>query len=124
MTKKILVAEDERDIRDLIAFTLQFAGFQVVSAADGQEAVELAVKEIPNLILMDARMPRMSGYEACRRIKAEPALQDVPIVFLSAKGQEAEIRLGMEAGADEYVVKPFAPAELVERVKKLLTKYG
>jgi DNA-binding response OmpR family regulator len=124
MTKKILVAEDERDIRDLIAFTLQFAGFQVVSAADGQEAVELAVKEIPNLILMDARMPRMSGYEACRRIKAEPALRDVPIVFLSAKGQEAEIRLGMEAGADEYVVKPFAPAELVERVKKLLTKYG
>jgi DNA-binding response OmpR family regulator len=124
MTKKILVAEDERDISDLIAFTLQFAGFQVVSAADGQEAVELAVKEIPNLILMDARMPRMSGYEACRRIKAEPALQDVPIVFLSAKGQEAEIRLGMEAGADEYVVKPFAPAELVERVKKLLTKYG
>jgi DNA-binding response OmpR family regulator len=124
MTKKILVAEDERDIRDLIAFTLQFAGYQVVSAADGQEAVELAVKETPDLILMDVRMPRMSGYEACRRIKTEPALQAVPIVFLSAKGQESEIRLGMEAGAEEYVVKPFAPAELVERVKQLLTKYG
>ena len=124
MTKKILVAEDERDIRDLIAFTLQFAGYQVVSAADGQEAVELAIKEIPNLILMDVRMPRMSGYEACRRIKTEPALQGVPIVFLSAKGQESEIRLGMEAGAEEYVVKPFAPAELVERVKQLLAKYG
>ena len=66
----------------------------------------------------------MSGYEACRRIKTEPALQGVPIVFLSAKGQESEIKLGMEAGAEEYVVKPFAPAELVERVKQLLTKYG
>jgi two-component system alkaline phosphatase synthesis response regulator PhoP len=86
--------------------------------------VELAAKEIPDLILMDVRMPRMSGYEACRRIKAEPSLQGVPIVFLSAKGQESEIRLGMEAGAEEYVVKPFAPAELVERVKQLLNKYG
>jgi two-component system alkaline phosphatase synthesis response regulator PhoP len=124
MTMKILVADDERDIRDLIAFTLQFAGYQVVSAADGQEAVELAIKELPDLILMDVRMPRMSGYEACRRIKAESTLQDVPIVFLSAKGQETEIRLGLEAGAQEYVVKPFAPAELVERVKHLLTKYG
>jgi len=121
---KILIAEDERDIRDLIGFTLQFAGYQVILAADGQEALEMALKEIPSLILMDVRMPRMSGYEACRRIKAEPTLKDIPIVFLSAKGQESEIRLGMDAGAVEYVVKPFAPAELVERVKVLLTKYG
>jgi two-component system alkaline phosphatase synthesis response regulator PhoP len=122
--KKILIAEDEKDIRDLVSFTLQFAGYQVISASDGQEAVELAVKEVPSLILMDVRMPRMSGYEACKRIKSEPALQDVPVVFLSAKGQEAEIKLGLDAGAQEYVVKPFAPAELVERVKEILAKYG
>jgi two-component system alkaline phosphatase synthesis response regulator PhoP len=122
--KKILIAEDERDIRDLVSFTLQFAGYQVVAAADGQEAVELAIREQPDMILMDVRMPRLSGYEACKRIKAEPSLVDVPVVFLSAKGQDSEIRLGLEAGAQEYVVKPFAPAELVEKVKSLLAKYG
>jgi len=122
--KKILIAEDERDIRDLVSFTLQFAGYKVVAAADGQEAVELALKERPDMILMDVRMPRLSGYEACKRIKAEPNLKDVPVVFLSAKGQDTEIRLGMDAGAQEYVVKPFAPAELVEKVKALLAKYG
>jgi DNA-binding response OmpR family regulator len=122
--KKILIAEDERDIRDLVSFTLQFAGYQVVAAADGQEAVELAIREQPDMILMDVRMPRLSGYEACKRIKAEPNLVDVPVVFLSAKGQDSEIRLGLEAGAQEYVVKPFAPAELVEKVKSLLAKYG
>ena len=122
--KEILIAEDERDIRDLVSFTLQFAGYKVVAAADGQEAVELALKERPDMILMDVRMPRLSGYEACKRIKAEPNLKDVPVVFLSAKGQDTEIRLGMDAGAQEYVVKPFAPAELVEKVKALLAKYG
>jgi DNA-binding response OmpR family regulator len=122
--KKILIAEDERDIRDLVSFTLQFAGYQVIAAADGQEAVELAIREQPDMILMDVRMPRLSGYEACKRIKAEPSLVDVPVVFLSAKGQDSEIRLGLEAGAQEYVVKPFAPAELVEKVKSLLAKYG
>ena len=122
--KKILIAEDERDIRDLVSFTLQFAGYKVVAAADGQEAVELALKERPDMILMDVRMPRLSGYEACKRIKADPNLKDVPVVFLSAKGQDTEIRLGMDAGAQEYVVKPFAPAELVEKVKALLAKYG
>jgi DNA-binding response OmpR family regulator len=122
--KKILIAEDERDIRDLVSFTLQFAGYQVIAAADGQEAVELAIREQPDMILMDVRMPRLSGYEACKRIKAEPSLVDVPVVFLSAKGQDSEIRLGLEAGAQEYVVKPFAPAELVEKVKSLLLKYG
>jgi two-component system alkaline phosphatase synthesis response regulator PhoP len=121
---KILIAEDEPDIRELVAFTLRFAGHEVVAGANGEEAVQLASQEMPDLILMDVRMPRMSGYEACKRIKSEPALQDVPVVFLSAKGQEAEIKLGLDAGAQEYVVKPFAPAELVERVKEILAKYG
>ena len=121
---KILIAEDERDIRDLIAFTLRFAGYEVVTAANGEEAVELAPKENPDLILMDVRMPRMTGYDACRILKANPEMKDLPIVFLSAKGQESEIQTGLEAGAEEYLLKPFAPDQLTERVKAILSKFG
>jgi CheY-like chemotaxis protein len=121
---KILIAEDERDIRDLVAFTLRFAGHEVVAVSNGAEAVEAAPVEMPDLILMDVRMPRMTGYEACGKLKADPALAKIPVVFLSAKGQESEIRTGLEAGADEYLLKPFAPAELTQRVAELLIKYG
>lgn len=120
---KILIAEDERDIRDLVAFTLRFAGHEVVAVGNGEEAVEAAQQEKPELILMDVRMPRMTGYEACEKMKADPELQVIPVVFLSAKGQESEIRTGLEAGADEYLLKPFAPAELTVRVAELLEKY-
>ena len=121
---KILIAEDERDIRDLVAFTLRFAGYEVFSAANGEEAVALAPQVNPDLILMDVRMPRMTGYEACRIMKLDPALKDIPIVFLSAKGQEAEIQQGLEAGAEEYLLKPFAPDQLTSRVKTILAKFG
>lgn len=121
---KILIAEDERDIRDLISFTLKFAGHEVIATSNGEEAVEAAQLEQPDLILMDVRMPRMTGYEACQKIKTDPNLKDIPVVFLSAKGQEAEIRTGMEMGADEYLLKPFAPTELIERVRELLDKFG
>ena len=121
---KILIAEDERDIRDLVAFTLRFAGHEVATAANGEEAVQLAPKENPDLILMDVRMPRMTGYEACRAIKANPDLKDIPIVFLSAKGQESEIQTGLEVGAEEYLLKPFAPDQLTDRVKAILSKFG
>ncbi len=121
---KILIAEDERDIRDLVAFTLGFAGHQVVAVGNGEEAIVAARKEMPDLILMDVRMPRMTGYEACERMKADPQLEKIPVVFLSAKGQESEIRTGMQAGAAEYLLKPFAPADLTERVAELLQKYG
>ncbi len=120
---KILVAEDEPDIRDLIAFTLRFAGHEVVAVGNGAEALESAPVEMPDLILMDVRMPRMTGYEACEKMKADPAIQHIPVVFLSAKGQEAEIRTGISAGADEYLLKPFAPNELTERVNELLQKF-
>ena len=121
---KILIAEDERDIRDLVAFTLRFAGYEVAAAANGEEAVAMASKENPDLILMDVRMPRMTGYDACRILKANPDMKDIPIVFLSAKGQESEIQTGMEVGADEYLLKPFAPDQLTERVKAILAKFG
>lgn len=121
---KILVAEDERDIRDLIGFTLRFAGFDVVTVPDGAEALQAAPQEMPDMILMDVRMPRMTGYEACAHMKADPRIAHIPVVFLSAKGQESEIRTGLEAGASEYLLKPFAPDELVLRVKALLEEYG
>jgi CheY-like chemotaxis protein len=121
---KILVAEDEPDIRDLIAFTLRFAGHDVITVGNGVEALESAPKEQPDLILMDVRMPRMTGYEACQRMKADPSVQHIPVVFLSAKGQDAEIRTGMEAGASEYLLKPFAPDELTEHVTELLERFG
>ncbi len=119
---KILIAEDERDIRELVNFSLQFGGFTVVEATNGVEAVELAQKELPALILMDVRMPKMTGYEACRQLKATPQLRDIPVVFLSAKGQDSEIQTGLEAGAEEYILKPFAPDELVKQVQAVLDR--
>jgi len=121
---KILISEDEPDIRELVAFTLRFAGYEVVTGSNGEEAVMLAKREQPDLILLDVRMPRLTGYEACKQIKEDPALKDTPVVFLSAKGQENEIATGMEAGAEEYLLKPFAPDQLTERVRAILAKYG
>ncbi len=121
---KILIAEDERDIRDLITFTLRFSGFDVVSAIDGADAVEKAAAERPDLILMDVRMPRMTGYEACRQLKTNPVTATIPVVFLSAKGQEAEVRTGLDVGASEYILKPFAPDQLAARVKEVLARSG
>ncbi len=121
---KILIAEDERDIRDLITFTLGFAGFDVVSAVDGEEALKLARQDVPDLILMDVRMPRMTGYEACMAMKADTKLKDVPVVFLSAKGQDSEIETGLQAGAVDYLLKPFMPDQLTPRIQAVLAKYG
>jgi DNA-binding response OmpR family regulator len=121
---KILVAEDERDIRDLITFTLDFAGFEVISAVDGEEALKLARQDIPDLILMDVRMPRMTGYEACIAMKADAKLKAVPVVFLSAKGQDSEIETGLQAGAVDYLLKPFVPDQLTARIRAVLAKYG
>jgi len=121
---KILIAEDERDIRDLITFTLGFAGYEVVAAANGEEAVNLARQEIPDLVLMDVRMPRMTGYEACAVMKADAKLKDIPVIFLSAKGQDSEIQTGLQAGAVEYLLKPFAPDQLTARIQAVLAQFG
>ncbi|NIS80363.1 MAG: response regulator [Anaerolineales bacterium] len=119
---KILIAEDERDIRDLIAFTLRYHGYHVVVAADGEQALDLTFKELPDLVMLDVRMPRMSGYEVCQRIKNDEKLQHIPVVFFSAKGQEAEVKEGLEAGAIDYILKPFSPDHLVDRVMELVGK--
>ena len=121
---KIFIAEDEHDIRELITFTLKIAGYEVVAAKDGQEALERVPEEMPDLILMDVRMPRMTGYEACRLLKAQEATKDIPLIFLSAKGQDAEVEEGLDAGAIEYLLKPFAPGELIDRIKDILDRVG
>ena len=120
----VLFAEDERDIRELIVIALELEGFNVVEVPNGEEAVKKAKEIKPDLILMDVRMPKMTGYEACKALKAEEATKDIPVVFLSAKGQEAEVNTGLELGAEEYLLKPFAPDELSDRVTKILGKYG
>jgi CheY-like chemotaxis protein len=117
---RILIAEDEPDIRELIALTLQFGGYDVVTTKDGVEAVEVAQKEPFDLILMDVRMPRMTGYEACRRLRDHEATRHIPVVFLSAKGQEAEVQAGLEAGANQYILKPFAPDGLTRKIHEIL----
>jgi CheY-like chemotaxis protein len=122
---RILIAEDEADIRNLITFTLRFAGYEVIDTSDGVEVTSVAKElaengELPDLILMDVRMPRMTGYEACEQIKAHPLLKDVPVAFLSAKGQDAEVQTGLDAGAVAYIIKPFGPDQLAAKVKELL----
>jgi two-component system alkaline phosphatase synthesis response regulator PhoP len=119
----ILVSEDERDIRELIVISLLTNGLtNVIQAHNGAEAVAQAKANKP--ILMDVRMPKMTGYEACKVLKEDESTANIPVVFLSAKGQEAEVKLGKELGAVEYIIKPFAPDELVHRVRDILRRYG
>jgi len=120
---KILIAEDETDIRELVAFSLiNLGGYEVVKAKHGGEAVEVAQREIPDLILMDVRMPYMTGYEACAKLKEIQETKNIPVVFLSAKGQEQEIQQGMSVGAEEYILKPFAPDALLRKVQDILRR--
>jgi DNA-binding response OmpR family regulator len=119
---KILIAEDDQDIRELIVLTLQFNGYDVESVEDGAAAVDKAQKIKFDIILMDVRMPRMTGYEACRRLKEIESTKDVPVIFLSAKGQEQEIQTGLDAGASDYILKPFAPDTLVLTIDKVLKR--
>lgn len=120
----ILVAEDERDIRELITFTLTFAGHKITQASNGEQAVELAQQVLPDLIMTDVRMPKMTGYEACRMLKTIESVKNIPVIILSAKGQDEEIETGMDAGAVDYILKPFAPDELTRRVNEILAKLG
>jgi CheY-like chemotaxis protein len=121
----ILIAEDERDIRELIIITLRTNGLtNIIQATNGKDAVAEAKARKPVLILMDVRMPQMTGYEACEILKDDPDTNDIPIVFLSAKGQETEIRRGIDLGAEEYILKPFSPDELFQRVVSILGRSG
>lgn len=121
---RILVAEDERDIRELINFTLTFAGHTLTLAPNGEDALKLAQEVIPDLIMMDVRMPKMTGYEACREMKKIDSISSIPVVFLSAKGQDDEVQTGLDAGAIRYILKPFSPEELTQQVNEILQHIG
>jgi DNA-binding response OmpR family regulator len=117
---RVLVAEDEADIRFMTCFTLRYGGFEVIEAMDGAQALELAQQTVPDLILLDVKMPRLDGIETCRQMKALPAIQHVPVVFMSALGQEQEVARGKDAGALDYLLKPYVPDELIRRVRSIL----
>jgi CheY-like chemotaxis protein len=117
---RVLVAEDEADIRFMTCFTLRYGGFEVIEAVDGAQALELAQQTAPDLILLDAKMPRLDGYETCRQLKALPAVQHIPVVFVSALGQEQEIARGRSAGAVDYLLKPYVPEDLIKKIRGIL----
>jgi two-component system phosphate regulon response regulator PhoB len=116
---KVLIAEDEKDIRRLVSFVLTREGYTVIEANDGREAIEIAEREKPDVILLDVMMPHVDGYEVCRRLRANPDFSKTPMLLLSAKGQNYEIGEGLSAGATDYLVKPFAPRDLAAKVKQL-----
>jgi len=120
--QKILVVEDESDIRELLRYNLTQEGFAVEEAGDGAEALDRIARRAPDLLVLDLMLPHMSGLELCRRMRSNPETAKLPILVVTAKGAEVDRILGLEMGADDYVVKPFSPREVVARVKALLRR--
>ncbi|NBX20059.1 MAG: response regulator [Betaproteobacteria bacterium] len=120
MKKTILSVEDSAGIRRLIRMTLEYMGFQVLEAADGEEGLAMAREHHPDLVLMDVRMPGVSGLTACEVMRADPQLQSTPVVMLSSAAAQSDIQAGLDSGAKAYLVKPFQPVELIELVTRLI----
>jgi DNA-binding response OmpR family regulator len=116
----VLVADDDPDIRALVTFRLEKAGYDVVQAADGEEALQLARERTPDLAVLDVMMPRLTGDEVTRQIRADEGTSAIPVILLTARVQEADVARGFEAGADDYIKKPFSPQELRARVQAIL----
>jgi len=119
---KILVADDEEDVLNLVSMNLKNAGFTVLQAVDGSEAIQKARTQSPALIVLDIMLPGMSGLEVCRALKGEAATAQIPVILLTAKAEEVDRIVGLELGADDYITKPFSPRELVLRVKSVLRR--
>jgi phosphate regulon transcriptional regulator PhoB len=119
---RILLVEDERDIRELVRYSLEQEGFLVDEAADADTALERIGRRAPDLMVLDVMLPGMSGLELCRRMRAQPPTASMPILMLTAKGAEVDRVLGLEMGADDYVVKPFSPREVLARIRALLRR--
>jgi DNA-binding response OmpR family regulator len=116
----VLAADDDEDILELIAFRLERSGYKVLQARDGQEALELARTSLPDLAVLDVMMPKIDGFELTRRLREDDATNRMPIILLTARAQEADIQRGFDAGADDYLRKPFSPQELRARVQAIL----
>lgn len=119
--EKILVVDDDPHIRDVVCFALRRAGYQPLTAGDGLAALDVAARERPALVILDILMPELDGTEVCKRLRKG---SDVPVIFLTSKDEEIDRIVGLELGADDYVVKPFSPRELVARVKTVLRRKG
>ena len=119
---KILLAEDEKQIADMISFKLTNGGHQVIRAQDGEQAYSLAGQELPDLILLDAMMPGISGFEVLRRLKGDTTLRAIPVIMVTAKGHERDVLSGLQGGAVDYIVKPFSLKELSARVELVLRR--
>ena len=117
---KILVVDDEVYIVHILDFSLGMEGYEVVTALDGEQAIEKANAERPDLIVLDIMMPKLDGYETCKRLKADDATRNIPVILLSAKGRNIDQKIGFEVGADDYITKPFSPRKLVERINAIL----
>jgi DNA-binding response OmpR family regulator len=119
---RILVVDDEDYIQHILNFSFSAEGYEVVTAGDGEEAIKKARSSKPDVIVLDIMMPKMDGYEACKKLKADPTTKTIPVILLTAKGRDVDRKLGTEAGADDYVVKPFSPGRLIERVEGMLKR--
>ena len=119
---RILLVDDEPPIQTLLSYPLQKDGYEVITAADGRQALERFEEITPDLVVLDVMMPKMDGLEVARRLKADPATASIPILLLSAKAQEVDVRAGSATGADDYLTKPFDPLDLLERVEALIAK--
>jgi two-component system phosphate regulon response regulator PhoB len=120
----ILVVDDERDLQNLLDFNLRQAGFETVLASTGEQALQAVRRRVPDLVLLDLMLPDLPGTEVCRQVKSDPRTRAVPVVMLTARGEELDRVVGFELGADDYVVKPFSMRELVLRVKAVLRRAG
>jgi phosphate regulon transcriptional regulator PhoB len=122
MATKILIVEDESDIAELIRYNVERAGYEAQVLRDGHQALQLLRREVPDLLVLDLMLPGMDGLELCRRLRAEPATRALPIIMVTAKGEETDRVVGLEMGADDYLVKPFSPRELVARLRAVLRR--
>ncbi|MBI9086983.1 MAG: response regulator transcription factor [Desulfobacterales bacterium] len=122
--EKILVVDDEEDILELVRYNLSREGFAVLGTTSGEEAINVARKEIPDLIILDLMLPGIDGLDVTRRLKNDAKTQSIPVVMLTAKGEEADVVAGLELGADDYITKPFSPRILIARVKAVLRRPG
>jgi DNA-binding response OmpR family regulator len=122
MPKKVLVVDDEPNIVLSVEFLMQREGHEVVTASDGQEAIDRLAEARPDLMILDVMMPRKNGFEVCEQVRADPAYTGMPILMLTAKGREAEMKKGISLGADAYITKPFSTHDLVAKVNELLNQ--
>jgi DNA-binding response OmpR family regulator len=119
---KILVADDDVVVRELVVFRLEMSGYEIIEANDGEEAVRLAAEHQPALIIMDVMMPRLNGFEACAQMRENPLTAQIPVLLLTAKTMEADVERGFSVGANDYIKKPFSPQELAAKIKALLAR--